>query len=216
MDRPQPSLPSRWHCGVMSSLGRNGEAGVCCFISDFPTVLLMGNQLSKSSRSRGSTIPTALAAARALPGRRHGRRAGPPGGGTGAAGRDGARAAQGRRSAALPGPARLSAAARRWSTTGWASATRRWWRRAVSWATPRQVGAGGRGCPLSRSCPQAAPTQLSSLPPRSGAAAGSDPASPAQSLLPPERFSPTSAKYLKITPQTPQPNGLVWLVLWIN
>lgn len=80
MDREQPPLPAPWQCGARSSLGGKGAVGVFCSISDFPTALTMGSQPSKPSRSRGTTA-TALPPVRARPERRHGRRAGPPGGG---------------------------------------------------------------------------------------------------------------------------------------
>lgn len=41
----------------MPSLGRKGEQSVFCFTSDFPTVLLTGNHISKPSRSRAGAGP---------------------------------------------------------------------------------------------------------------------------------------------------------------
>lgn len=113
--------------------GEKMEGGCSCFISDFPAVLLTGSQSSRLSRSPASTA-TARRPAQALPGA------------VTAAGGTSVRRPRGGHGQSESGP-RSACPARRWSTTGWASATRRWWPRAVWWATPRQVGAGGRGCP---------------------------------------------------------------------
>lgn len=176
MDRSQPPLPTPWQRGVMSSVGRKGEVGAFCLMSDFPAVLLMGNQLSKSSRSRSITATT-LPPLRALPGCCHGRRAGPPGGGTGA-GRGGPEGGRPKVGAALPSPAlrgspRLPQMEYDWLGFGYAALV-------AAGGVVGYAKAGGWRWPwlsLSRPCPQAAPA-----PPRCGAeaagrsAAGSRPA----------------------------------------